>query len=72
MQCTRCAGMRVPEIIIGEGGTRIMALRCIHCGDVVDRVISRNRQRRQHPQPSRARTPIYGTDQWKRGNTVLV
>ena len=60
MQCTRCAGLRVSEIIY-EGGDRIPALRCIHCGDVSDQVIVVNRQRRSYPKPRRARTPIYGT-----------
>ena len=46
MQCTRCAGLRVPEIIY-EGGSRVLALRCVHCGDVIDRVIVLNRQRRR-------------------------
>jgi hypothetical protein len=58
MRCTRCAGMKVPEII-SEGGTRLAAHRCIHCGDVVDRVILRNRHAAQRPQPGRARTPTY-------------
>ncbi len=59
MQCSRCNGMRVPEIIC-EGGVRISALRCIHCGDVVDRVIVYNRTRRQRDSSfSRPRTPIY-------------
>jgi uncharacterized Zn finger protein len=53
MQCTRCAGLRVPEIIY-EGGSRLLALRCIHCGDVIDHVIVSNRQRRSHPRPRRA------------------
>ena len=47
MQCTRCAGLRVPEIIY-EGGTRVLALRCIHCGDIIDPVIMRNRRRVRH------------------------
>ena len=71
MQCARCTGLRVPEIIC-EGGTRVMALRCIHCGDVVDRVIVRNRLRPRYPQPSRARTPIYGSDRWKKNRPTLV
>ncbi len=70
MQCTRCAGMRVPEII-WEGGTRVMALRCVHCGDVIDRVIVRNRQRRPHPKPNRGRTPIFGRDRWKNTRPAL-
>ena len=49
MLCACCAGLRVPEII-DVGGTRVLALRCIHCGDVIDPVIVRNRRRvRQSP-----------------------
>jgi hypothetical protein len=49
MQCARYAGLRVPEILY-EGRTRVRALRCIHCGDVIDPVIVRNRRRvRQSP-----------------------
>jgi uncharacterized Zn finger protein len=58
MQCTRCAGLRVPEIVY-EGGSRILALRCIHCGDVIDQVIVFNRQRLSHQKPRRARMHIY-------------
>ena len=65
MQCTRCAGLRVPEIIC-EGGTRISALRCVHCGDIVDQVIILNRRRRRYPKPSRSRPPIYGSNRWKK------
>ena len=57
MQCTRCAGLRVPEIIY-EGGSRVLALRCIHCGDVIDHVIVLNRQRRLYSKPSRGRMPV--------------
>jgi RNA polymerase-binding transcription factor DksA len=64
MRCTRCTGMRVPEVI-SEGGTRVLALRCVHCGDIVDRVIIRNRLRPLHPQPGRARTPIYEGFAWE-------
>ena len=71
MRCTRCAGLRVPEAIY-EGGRRVAALRCIHCGDVIDRVIAFNRQRRRHPQPSRgARTPIFGRDRWKKNRPTM-
>ncbi len=59
MPCTRCAGLRVSEIIY-EGGNRIPALRCVHCGDITDHVIAFNRQRRPYPKPRRARTSIYG------------
>jgi uncharacterized Zn finger protein len=71
MQCTRCAGLRVPEIIY-EGGSRVLALRCVHCGDVIDRVIVLNRQRRRLPYPNRTQTPIYGSDRWKKNTPTLV
>ncbi len=71
MQCARCAGLSVPEIIC-EGGTRVLALRCLHCGDVIDRVIALNRQRRRLPHPSRARTPIYESDRWKKDRPTMV
>jgi hypothetical protein len=71
MKCARCAGMRVPEIIC-EGGMRALALRCIHCGDVVDRVIVRNRLRHRAAQPSRPRTPVYGNDRLTGNRPVQV
>jgi hypothetical protein len=71
MQCTRCAGLSVPEIIC-EGGTRISALRCVHCGDIVDHVIIMNRRRRRHPKPSRGRPPIFGVNPWKQNKPILV
>ena len=71
MECVRCAGLRVPEAI-SEGGTRVMALRCVRCGDVVDRVIVHNRERRRHPAPGRARTPVYRRDGWKRNRPVML
>jgi hypothetical protein len=71
MQCARCAGLRVPEIIC-EGGTRVLALRCLHCGDVIDQVIVLNRRRRRSPKPGRARTPIYGSDRWKKNNKIVL
>jgi hypothetical protein len=71
MKCTRCAGLRVPEIIY-EGGSRVLVLRCVHCGDVIDRVIVLNRQRRRPPRPNRARTPIFGSDRWKKNTPTLV
>jgi uncharacterized Zn finger protein len=70
MQCTRCAGLRVSEIIF-EGGSRIPALRCIHCGDVSDHVIVLNRQRRFNPKPRRARTPIYRSDRWEKHRPAM-
>ncbi len=65
MRCTRCAGLRVSEIIY-EGGNRIPALRCVHCGDVVDHVIAFNRQRLSHQKPRRARMHIYRNVRWKK------
>jgi hypothetical protein len=70
MRCTRCAGLRVPEMIY-EGGSRVPALRCVHCGDITDHIITSNRQRRSYPRPRRARTPIYGIDWWKKNRPVM-
>jgi len=55
MQCARCAGLRVPKIIY-EGGTRLLALRCIHCGDVIDPVIVMNRRCYGQPPMVRRKT----------------
>ena len=63
MRCTRCAGLRVPEIIY-EGGSRVLALRCVYCADVIERVVVLNRQRRRLPHPNRTRTLMYGSDRW--------
>ncbi|OAI49846.1 hypothetical protein AYO43_00265 [Nitrospira sp. SCGC AG-212-E16] len=71
MQCTRCAGLRVPEIIY-EGGSRVFALRCVLCGDIIDRVIVLNRQRRRLPYPNRTRTSTYGSDRWEKNKSTLV
>jgi len=65
MRCIRCAGMRVVEVIT-EGGTRALALRCVLCGDVTDRVIDRNRRQPRYWPGGRARTPIYGNRKWER------
>ena len=70
MHCTRCAGLRVSEIIY-EGGSRVSALRCVLCGDVTDHVIAFNRQRRPYPKPRRARTPIYGNDRWEKSRPTM-
>jgi len=70
MRCTRCAGMQVPDII-SEGGERTIVLRCVTCGDIVDRVIVRNRRRRQPPQPRRPRTPLYAAD-WERRRAAVI
>ena len=71
MQCTRCAGLRVPDIIY-EGGTRVRALRCVHCGDVIDAVIVWNRQRRRLPYPNRTRTPSTEATDGKKHTPTLV
>jgi len=62
MQCTRCTGLIVPELI-SEGGMRGVLSRCVSCGDLVDHVILRNRSRRVLPKPTRSRTPVFG---WER------
>jgi len=59
MQCTRCTGLTVPELII-DGGMRGVVKRCVSCGDLVDHVILRNRTRRVLPKPTRTRTPVLG------------
>ncbi len=69
MQCARCAGMNVPEIIV-EGGAKLFVMRCVHCGDVTDHVILMNRRR----QPSiRLRTSIYGRNRsaWNRSAVII-
>ena len=70
MRCTRCAGLSVSEIIY-EGGSRVLAQRCVHCGDLIDRVIVLNRQRRHLPYPNRTRTPIYESDRWKKDRPTM-
>jgi uncharacterized Zn finger protein len=54
MQCVRCGGMKVPEIIV-EGGARFFAVHCVHCGDVIDPIII-NRRRRRYGRTGRQRT----------------
>jgi hypothetical protein len=58
MQCARCAGMRVPELIV-EGGARFFAMRCLHCGDVIDHMILMNRRRSRSGRFGRLRTSSY-------------
>ena len=64
MRCPRCAGMRVPELIT-EGGMRSSALRCVHCGDLTDRVIVKNRQQPRVVREGRARPPVYDHNPYK-------
>ena len=47
MRCALRAGMRVSEIIFEEGA-RILAMRCVLCGDVIDQVIVMNRQHNRY------------------------
>jgi len=67
MQCARCAGMNVPEIIV-EGGAKLSVMRCVHCGDVIDHIILMNRRRRQSVRPGRPRSLTYEDHRstWKR------
>ncbi len=58
MQCVRCRGLMVPEIM-QDGGMRVLAYRCIHCGDVVDHKILLHRLHHCDLHPCRARPPIY-------------
>jgi uncharacterized Zn finger protein len=67
MQCVRCAGTNVPEIIV-EGGARFIAMRCVHCGDVIDPIILMNRQRRKYRRMGRLRTSIYDSNQFVQVN----
>jgi hypothetical protein len=68
MQCARCAGMNVPEVILA-GGARIFAMRCVHCGDIIDHVILMNRRRQLS---IRLRTSIYGRNRstWNRSAPI--
>jgi hypothetical protein len=60
MRCACCAGLRVPEII-DVGGTRVFALRCIHCGEIIDHV------RPEPPMlPSSPPKPSPHTQLWER------
>jgi hypothetical protein len=70
MHCTRYAGLRVPEIIY-EGGSRVLALRCVCCGDVIERVVVLNRRRRL-PHSNRTRTLMYGSDRWRKSRPTMV
>ena len=58
MRCARCAGLNVPEVIV-EGGAKIFAMRCVHCGDVIDHVILMNRQLGRQKGYGQPRTSSY-------------
>lgn len=58
MQCARCAGLNVPEVMV-EGGAKLFVMRCVHCGNVTDQVILMNRRRQRSIRLGRPRTSIY-------------
>jgi uncharacterized Zn finger protein len=72
MQCARCAGMNVPEIIV-EGGGKLFVMRCVHCGDVTDHVILMNRRRQRSVRPRRPRTSIYRRNRstWDKSPAII-
>lgn len=49
MNCARCQGLMVHELLWDLGGMssslRANGYRCVRCGDIVDAVILENRQR---------------------------
>ncbi len=52
MNCPRCAGVMLPErfqdIRDDSGQISFYGWRCVSCGEILDPVIVRNRQRRPH------------------------
>ena len=72
MQCARCAGMNVPEVIV-EGGANLFVMRCVHCGDVTDHIILMNRRRQRSVRPGRPRTPTYRRHRstWNRSAVII-
>jgi uncharacterized Zn finger protein len=58
MQCARCAGLNVPEVMV-EGGAKLFVMRCVHCGNVTDQVILMNRRRQRSIRLGRPRTSSY-------------
>jgi len=71
MHCHRCEGLRVPELMV-DGGMRLIAYRCVHCGDLVDEKILRHRIGKVTPPRGRARTPIFGKDRAPRHRPTVV
>lgn len=55
--CARCDGLLVDDDI-EEDGRLVRAKRCVHCGDIVDRRILRNRRLSPLPHPGRSRPRI--------------
>jgi len=72
MQCARCAGMNVPEVILA-GGAKIFAMGCVHCGDIIDHVILINRRHRRSVRPGRSRSLTYEDyrSTWKRSAVII-
>lgn len=72
MQCARCAGMNVPEVIV-EGGAKLSVMRCVHCGDVIDHIILMNRRRQRSVRPGRPRTSTYRRNRstWNRSAVII-
>ncbi len=70
LQCVRCGGLRVPEMM-QDGGMRVLAYRCIHCGDITDQKILIHRQSHDQLRPSRPRTPVHMDRRWQR-RTFLI
>jgi uncharacterized Zn finger protein len=72
MQCARCAGMNVPEVIV-EGGAKLFVMRCVHCGNVIDHVILMNRRRQRSVRLGRPRTSTYGRHRstWNRSAAII-
>lgn len=68
--CDRCNGLRVPELV-QDGGMRAIVHRCIHCGDLVDQKILLHRRSRDRSRMSRPRTPVHGSERWKRSRMAL-
>ena len=68
MRCARCAGFKVLETLM-DGGMRVTAYRCVHCGDLSDDKILSHRKRRTPPRPSRPRTPIFKHKRTRSGLT---
>ncbi|TKB70975.1 MAG: hypothetical protein E8D45_12670 [Nitrospira sp.] len=62
--CIRCRGFLVDEVIEEEGRLG-PAKRCVHCGDIVDRRILRNRRMSPLPHPGRSRPGIARIILWK-------
>jgi hypothetical protein len=62
--CIRCDGLLVDDNI-EEEGWMVRAKRCVHCGDIVDRRILRNRRMSPLPHPGRSRPRIARTILWK-------